>query len=76
MEKGILTDSLVKLCYDVMTVPSVRQLKEMIPLHKRNSIKAGITSVHSDNFLSFARVDQANVLLQQNKQLGRRKPKS
>ena len=52
MEKGILTEASVKLCYDVMTVPSVEQLKEMITFAQKEFNKAGITSVHSDNFLS------------------------
>lgn len=52
MERGILTEASVKLCYDVMTVPSVEQLKEMITFAQKEFNKAGITSVHSDNFLS------------------------
>ena len=51
-ERGILTEASVKLCYNVMDAPSLKELKELILEGQTDLHARGITSVESDNFLS------------------------
>lgn len=52
VENGILTEASVKLCYNVMTEPTVEQIKDYIMYSQKCINQCGITSVQTDNFLS------------------------
>lgn len=52
VEKGILTEASVKLCYNIMDPPSVEKIKEMILFAQKKLNSKGITSIESDNCLS------------------------
>lgn len=51
-EKGILTEASVKLCYNAMKEPSLKQIKDFILFAQKELNAHGITGVESDNFLS------------------------
>jgi hypothetical protein len=51
-ENGILSEAAVKLCYNVMTEPSLEEIKDLIKYVLEELSHCGITSVQSDDFLS------------------------
>lgn len=51
-EKGILLEGAVKLCYDAMLPFNYKKIEKLIKVAATDLNKCGITSVHSDNFLS------------------------
>lgn len=62
IEKGILTEAAVKLCYNAMNAPSVAQIKGMIISAQKDLNRCGITSVQSDNFLSLPGRDRKSIV--------------
>lgn len=52
LDRGILTEASVKLCYNAMKEPTVEQLKEMIISAQADINMCGITAVETDDFLS------------------------
>ncbi|MGL5175018.1 MAG: amidohydrolase [Cetobacterium sp.] len=51
-KKGILLEGAVKLCYDAMPAFNHKKIEDLIKIAAKNLNECGITSVHSDNFLS------------------------
>lgn len=51
-ETGILSEAAVKLCYNVMTEPSLEEIKDHIKYVLKDLSTCGITSTQSDDFLS------------------------
>ena len=51
-EKGLLYEAAVKLCYNVMSEPTVDEIKGYIRYAQKEMNACGITSVETDNFLS------------------------
>lgn len=51
-EKGILLEGAVKLCYDAMPPFNYKKIEKLIKVVATDLNKCGITTVHSDNFLS------------------------
>lgn len=52
IENGILREGAVKLCYDAMAPLKKTEIENLIKIAVKDLNKCGITSVHSDNFLS------------------------
>lgn len=51
-ETGILSEAAIKLCYNVMTEPSLEEIKDLIKYVLKDLSKCGITSTQTDDFLS------------------------
>lgn len=51
-KKGILLEGAVKLCYDAMPAFNYKKIENLIKVAVKDLNKCGITTVHSDNFLS------------------------
>ena len=51
-ETSILSEAAVKLCYNVMTEPSLEEIKDVIKYVLKDLSSCGITSAQSDDFLS------------------------
>lgn len=51
-ETSILSEAAVKLCYNVMTEPSLEEIKDLIKYVLKDLSSCGITSAQSDDFLS------------------------
>lgn len=62
VEAGTFKEGSYKLSYDAMEKPSQAEVEDMIKLAARDFNKAGITEVHSDDYLSLPGKDRDTII--------------